>query len=606
METTNLSKIKRERMISFLEELKKKNNDDSSIRALNEIENQLNSTKYGLVWENHEERVDKELEEKIPVFNELSDFKINSNSDNSYNFLLEGDNLHSLYLLEKTHKNRIDTIYIDPPYNTGNQDFKYNDCYVEKEDSYRHSKWLSFMYRRLEIAYKLLSNTGVIFISIDEHEIAQLMMLAQEIFGMENVDYLIWQKTDSKVDRNTNAKVINRFKNIHEAIIVCYKNKENTFFNKMMKLPDWKHKQSNPDNDPRGPWSSGIISFEEGHKNEDKTSENYYTIKTPSGKEYTRHWYVSKEEFFRLDADNRIAYPRNGEGVPRRKTFENEEKEYYMETILRGVGTSSSAKDELLDILCDRDIFDTPKPTKLIKELIRVSSKKDSIVLDFFAGSGTTGQAVIELNNEDGGKRKFILCTDNFIKENEKIKYLVEKNIIERQPRKGTKKYDEWYEKYLEVLKSENYKKIEKSDEFQKLGICKGVCYPRLKTVITGIRVSNTKYSEEKNVNLKYFKTDWVDRKPVEYFLQPELCKHVKEMIELENHIEIDNNEYVVVLNKEDLRKFIIDNNDSKIKRIWINESLILNNSEIQKLNNYKVKYIPRNYFSTELREVGE
>ena len=209
--------------------------------------------------------------------------------------------------------------------------------------------------------------------------------------------------------KNTNAKIIRRFKNIHEGILVCYKNKNNKIFNKMMKLPEWKNKQTNPDNDPRGPWSSGIMSYEEGHKNEDKNSENYYSITTPSGKVYTRHWFVTKEEFERLRNDNRISFPKNGDGVPRIKTFENEEKDYYMESILRGVGTSSTAKNELLEIFNDREIFDTPKPTKLIKELVRVASDKNSIILDYFAGSGTTAQAVYELNKEDNGTRKFIL-----------------------------------------------------------------------------------------------------------------------------------------------------------------------------------------------------
>ncbi len=182
MEATNLSKIKRNEMIEFLEHLKKNNNDDKSIKAINEIMNQINSTKYGLVWERYQERVDIELEKNIPIFSEILEKKINKDTLSQYNFLIEGDNLHSLYLIEKTQRGKIDCIYIDPPYNTGNQDFIYNDSYVGKEDSYRHSKWLSFMFRRLEIAYRLLSSTGTIFISIDEHEIAQLMMLAQEIF----------------------------------------------------------------------------------------------------------------------------------------------------------------------------------------------------------------------------------------------------------------------------------------------------------------------------------------------------------------------------------------------------------------------------------------
>lgn len=608
MEATNLSKIKRNEMIGFLEHLKEKNNDDKSIKAINEIVNQLNSTKYGLVWEHHQERVDIELEKNIPIFSEIKEKKISSNKSDKYNFLLEGDNLHSLYLLEKTHRGRIDFIYIDPPYNTGNQDFIYNDCYVGKEDSYRHSKWLSFMFRRLDIAYKLLSSTGTIFISIDEHEIAQLMMLAQEIFGIDNVDYLIWQKNDSKVDRNTNAKIINRFKNIHEAIIVCYKDKKNTIFNKMMKLPDWKHKQSNPDNDPRGPWSSGIISFEEGHKNEDKSSENYYTIVTPSGKEYTRQWYISKEEFNKLDSDNRISYPRNGEGVPRLKTFENEEKEYYMETILRGVGTSSTAKDELMNIFGDRDIFDTPKPTKLIKELIRIATKKDSTILDFFAGSATTAQAVLELNREDRGNRKFILCTNNEIDEKLIINYLEENNYIDKIERTKSgkiKKNSIEYNKYINFLKTNEFKKVINQDKYKELGISRRIAYVRIKNTIKG--KENLKYPDGIKANLKYFTTDWTPRKPEDYLLSNILLLHIKEMIELQNAIEIDNENNVIIFNKEDYKKYISDEEKyKKIRKMWVNQNIIFTSNELQRLSKKGFKYIPREFFGQELKEAAE
>lgn len=184
-ESRNISKLKRERMLNFLEILKEKNSDDDSIRAINEIETQINDKKYGLIWEEHEENVDIQLENKIPVFNELNDKNIINSKNNEYNFLLEGDNLHSLYLLEKTHRGKIDFIYIDPPYNTGNKDFVYNDKYIEDEDGYKHSKWLSFMERRLKIAHNLIKNDGVTFISIDKNEFAQLKLLCDEIYGEE-------------------------------------------------------------------------------------------------------------------------------------------------------------------------------------------------------------------------------------------------------------------------------------------------------------------------------------------------------------------------------------------------------------------------------------
>lgn len=163
--------------------MREEHEDDEVLFSINKIESELTSIKYGLVWEEHEERVDKEIETKVPVFTEIKEREISSNGSLPYNFLLEGDNLHSLYLLEKTHKNKIDVIYIDPPYNRGKDDFIYDDNYVDEEDAFKHSKWLSFMSKRLNIAYKLLNSEGVIFISIDDNEMAQLKMLCDSIFG---------------------------------------------------------------------------------------------------------------------------------------------------------------------------------------------------------------------------------------------------------------------------------------------------------------------------------------------------------------------------------------------------------------------------------------
>ena len=181
----NLSKEKRERLLNYLEKLKE-NKEDEDIRIISEIENALNEKKYGLVWEEHSEKVDEDLKTKIPLFTEVKDRRIEKDKEKPYNFLLEGDNLHSLKLLQKTHKGKIDVIYIDPPYNTGNKDFIYNDQYVDKTDGYSHSKWLSFMEKRLRIARELLTEEGVIFISIDDNEQAQLKLLCDEVFGGEN------------------------------------------------------------------------------------------------------------------------------------------------------------------------------------------------------------------------------------------------------------------------------------------------------------------------------------------------------------------------------------------------------------------------------------
>lgn len=183
----NLSKIKRDKMIAFLEELKKQHSDDDSIRAFNEIENQLRDKKYGLVWEEHSEEVDELLKENIPVFCTDPERRLCKDPSLPWNFIIEGDNLQTLYLLEKTHRGKVDCIYIDPPYNTGARDWKYNNDYVVKEDVYRHSKWLSMMKNRLFLAKELLNpKSGVLIVAIDDNELNTTGLLLQELFPTYN------------------------------------------------------------------------------------------------------------------------------------------------------------------------------------------------------------------------------------------------------------------------------------------------------------------------------------------------------------------------------------------------------------------------------------
>jgi len=475
----------------------------SKEELLKELKKIEKRKKYGIVWEDKPEQVAELCKEKLPVLVEDKGKEIKTDDTKPVNILIEGDNYHALSVLNYTHKGKIDVIYIDPPYNTGKKgEWKYNDYWVDEEDAYRHSKWLSFMNKRLELAKDLLSKTGVIFINIDDNEIAQLKLLCGEVFNERNVDIVIWKKIDPKYDRNVNAKITKRTKRIHEFILVVYKNKEETTFDKIKKLPNWSKKKSNPDNDPRGGYESGILSFEEGHKNEDKNSEYYYTITTPSGRKITRHFFIIQDEFNELMRDNRIYFPKKGDGVPRLKIFENEEKDFYFETILEGVGSLNSAKKELADIFGvseEKVPFDTPKPTKLVKEIIRASAPKNALVLDFFVGSGTTGHAVMELNKEDGGNRKFILVTNNEVGEKSekdfKTKFSIDEKTFEVWKKENREEWLQWTEKY---------------------GICSGVCYPRLHKVIEGYKNLKGEDIEGLGGNLKYFKTDFVDAEPTD------------------------------------------------------------------------------------------
>ena len=491
--------------------------------------------KYGLFWdkENVVENVVADCENNLPVLKRIGSREIKTD-DSEDNILIEGDNYHALNVLNYTHRNKIDIIYIDPPYNTGNGDFKYNDKFIDKENGYRHSMWLNFMEKRLKLAKSLLSKTGVMFVSIDDNEQAQLRMLCAQIFGDDNFESMVWQKTDSRVDKNTNAKQINRTKRIHEYIFVIYMDKMATQLNKIMKLPEWKNSGKNPDKDPRGPYEAGIISFMEGHEKEDRNSDYYYSITLPSGRIVTRHFFVSKGDFDKLDADNRIYYPKDGDGIPRLKVFEFEEKEYHFESIIRGFGTSSSAKDEIEYLFGDRSLFDTPKPVKLIKEIIRSSTTRQSTVLDFMAGSGTTGHAVLDLNKEDGGNRKFILCTNN------------ESNI------------------------------------------CTDVCHPRLKKVIKGYKNNKDEDVEGLGGNLKYFKTDFVKNTNNRDQLKINLTKKCTEILCVKENIfnlKKDQENYKIFTSNDSNRHLCIYYN-------FIDKDFDNFVKDISKLNGGKAVYI--------------
>lgn len=545
MEATNLSKIKRDEMIEFLEHLKKKNKDDKSIIAINEIVNRLNSVKYGLVWEQHQERVDFELDKNIPIFSEIEDKKLKNNIAFEYNFLLEGDNLHSLYLLEKTHRGKIGCIYIDPPYNRGKNDFVYNDVFISSEDGYKHSKWLSFMARRLQIARKLLSDNGLIFISIDDYEYAQLKLLCDFIFGEANfINMFIWQ-------RNSSGKTEKDKFTVNTEYVLLYAKSEKYKLNPAYKpLSDGTKAMYNKnDNDGRGYYRLYPLQ-----KPGNPGPETTYDYIDNTGKIWpcpAKGWRIKQSKLKALENDGRLYF--GGKSLSEKAYWNERESEgKRVDTLWNDLPENSSASKELENIFNKKGVFDNPKPTELIKRCIQIAPK-DSIVLDFFAGSGTTGQAVLELNKEDDGNRRFILCTNN------------ENNI------------------------------------------CEEVTYQRLKTIITGIRNDGTIYSDEMCSNLKYYRTDWTPRKPEDYLLSNILLLHIKEMIELQNAIEIDNEENIIIFNKDDYKKYILNEEIySKVKNIWVNQNIVFTADELKKLSRKKFKYIPQEFFGQELKEAAE
>ena len=335
------------------------------------------------------------------------------------NLIIHGDNLHALKALLPRYANRVKCIYIDPPYNTGNEAWVYNDNVngplmqkwlsengpVDNEDLERHDKWLCMMWPRLHLLKELLAEDGVIFISIDDNEQHHLRMLMDEIFGAENfLANIIWEKIHSL---KNDAKY---FSDNHDFIQVYAKDKMSANIALLPRTEKMNRVYKNPDDDPRGSWTSGDLVA-----NQERT-EGYYEVIGPTGKSFNvptgKHWAFSEENLKTLMADNRIWFGAKGDAFPRLKRFLSEVQQGRKANTIwqhTDVGHNQEAVREVKAILHDREEqFTTPKPNRLLMQILRLSSK-DAIILDSFAGSGTTGHAVLALNREDGGNRKFIL-----------------------------------------------------------------------------------------------------------------------------------------------------------------------------------------------------
>ncbi len=340
------------------------------------------------------------------------------------NLIIQGDNLKALKALLPTYAGKVKCIYIDPPYNTGNEKWIYNDNVnspmikewlgqvVDKEDMTRHDKWLCMMMPRLKLLRELLSEDGAIFISCDDNEQHNLRALLDEIFGQQNfIQNIIWQK---KFSPQNDAKY---FSDNHDFLICYAKNKiegEQKIGwerNLISRSEEQDNRYSNPDNDPRGAWTSSDMTVKTYSADYD------YEVTTPSGKKIKptkgRCWFTSKENFQKLVDDNRVWFGENGENVPRVKKFLSEVQDGIVPIsiwLYTEVGHNQEAKQELKEIFSEIQLpFDTPKPIRLLQRIIQLSTNENDIILDSFAGSGTTAHAVLELNKEDGGNRKFVL-----------------------------------------------------------------------------------------------------------------------------------------------------------------------------------------------------
>ncbi len=481
----DLSKLSNEELIKEIERLKK------------ELKN---NKKYGLVWEEKREEVVEMCKKKLPILKEVKEKEIITDKNKPVNLLIEGDNYHALSVLNYTHKGKVDVIYIDPPYNTGNKDFIFNDNYVDKEDAYRHSKWLSFMEKRLRLAKDLLKDTGVIFISIDDNEVAQLKLLMDhpDLFGEDNF------VANVIVQSNPRGKQQMRIAVSHEYILVYSKKLEKIFF-KYQELTEEHTKQYNKVD------SNGLRYREIGLRKrgaaarridvpnlfypvyvDPKTGEvslvknNKYIEKVipllSNAEEGRWRWSKRKFEKEKNRLIGRLVNSQRWDIFE--KDYLNEEKTIKPKSVwLDKELNYEKAKELLKNIFGGYSPFDYPKTTYLIKKILKLSCPNNGIVLDFMAGTGTTGHAVLELNKEDGGNRQFIICTNN-------------------EDNNG------------------NGKKV-----------AEDICYPRVKKVIEGYKNLKGEWVDGLGGNLKYFKTDFVDYDKPSDANKIKLTKQATEML---------------------------------------------------------------------------
>lgn len=604
--STNISKQKRDDLIAkigqirtFISAAPQDENTGNLLTYLSELEKDVNGKKYGLVFEEHREEIDDVLDTHTPVLTEDKSLFIDNGGQ--MNFLIEGDNLASLKLLEKTHKGKIDLIYIDPPYNTGNQDFIYDDTYLSATDGYQHSKWISFITERLKIAKKFLAQNGVIAISIGYQEVHNLMLMCQEMFYEKNVTCVTVQTSGGKPNGgfnityefivfitpndfspNASESAMNEYASPYHGMNLAtfdqvqrpgqaypiFVDKDGVFLGcgKSLaervkageyngELQDFIYDYSEA---PEGAYAIWPVTrkgvpcvwrlipsrlakdWEKGYikivpQNPGKT-KNLFTV------QYLSDGVIKKIksgelETHRLSEDSRIPTVNVDNYRTAGTTIQSiwTEKAFY----------TTNGGNEIADILGSKKAFSYPKPLALVSEVVQRISKENSTILDFFAGSGTTGHAVMKLNDEDGGNRRFILCTNN------------ENNI------------------------------------------CRDVTYERIKRVID---------KEGYAASLKYYKVDYIPiSERLYYEYAGELLCHIRELVELENGINfVGNAEIAIVLTEEELAVFMANIDAySKCRKLYMGHDLLPDEEQEKSLveHDIEINIIP-DYYYRELQEV--
>ena len=606
--TGNISKQKRDDLIekigqirAFISAAPQDENTGNLLTYLSELEKDVRGKKYGLIFEEHREEIDEVLSTHTPVLTEDGSLFIDNGGE--MNFLIEGDNLASLQLLEKTHKGKIDLIYIDPPYNTGNQDFIYDDCYVDTEDGFRHSKWISFMTKRLSIARSLLTEKGVIFIQISDIELAQLRILCDRVFGEENFLNIISVNMKNIAGASGGGED-KRFKKNCEYILVYAKNYSlMPLFNGPYEyreiysvVEQYRAEGKN--------WHYSSVLVERGEKeyfgstvdgngDEIKLYRRKNAIVKSVRQVMTDEGISEKEVYYKYgqcifeakDAQSSIrtrvinAKKQYGitddivsiEYVP--KTGKNKGtlyEQFYKGDKCRLFAWLGDISENIDGLLYKKDLQGTywdytsrinnltkegnvefgngKKPIDLLKRIIALYPGDEITVLDFFAGSGSTGHAVIAQNVEDGGHRQFILCTNN------------------------------------------------------QNNICREKTYIRLSNVIKGYITENGKIFSPMPASLKYYKVDYVPiSERLYYEYADEILFHIRELVELENGINFTGNaEIAIVLTEEELDNFIKNEKDfSKCRKLYMGHDILPGDTQEQilKMRGIEISIIPDYYY---------
>jgi len=656
----NLSQINRDKIINMIDNLVDETKDEKRIKDLRNIQAYILSQKFGLNFEMHSEDLYEKLDDYFLVYSENEEKRVITDSKLPLNFIIEGDNLHSLHLLKKTHKKAIDVIYIDPPYNTGTKDWKYNNNYVDSNDLYRHSKWLSMMHHRLDYAKSLLKDDGVLITAIDENELATLYLLIDELFGMNFVTDII------SIIHNPRGVQGNNFSYTNEYALFTYRKGLVVIGNKHIENEeiDWRDLRDNGGESlredakncfyPIKVKNEEIIGFgdaiydEDYHPNQNEYSveEGCYFVFPIDIQGIERKWRYARQSVESIKNLLRVKKKSFGFDIQIGKNFTN-----YKTVWTDKKFDANEYGTKLINDIVPTNDFNFPKSLYNVYECLYATTKdkKDAIILDFFAGSGTTGHATLLLNRLEGGNRKFILCTNNDIGE------VKEKELKKNNP----------------LYQDDLYSMPNIEEYIEKFGIASSITYPRIRNVILGytagknnkalleeIQISkgtllNSKnyekfiiqittairkhekqgiymqveteldgdlfkiYGVEKKgskvqgiaANLEYFKIDFIPKASILDEGIGLFKKNIEEMIQLLNHKIIDKEKILIIDDEEQFLELLNDlDRMSDLQTIYYSSDILITSDEEMIIvgKGIELRKIPHSFYLNEIKEMGE